>query len=361
MSVYALVQTGFKLECYFRTVQKCLTILWPSITCRENISTKFFFIKFTFNINGIIYFPAFVTLVVLSQNLNINNLQQLKFINFSYENPPSLADRCKTNCLEIRAIERISEFRKDFFGLRAEGRHYGFPWTDSRAKCEANSHFSAPSRVTLASWRHFAAIRPPRDRYLNVPYRELPPQRCRATNKSDASARPSPASATRSRVSPPPFLRLRSRPAYFSLSLSLPPALSATGKRRRHSLSQVTRAVHLDVERERVRFFSLVAAGRREGAPWPWGQFPDLLLRSLFLAILFTARLIPDVSRASFLSSIVSSGLVSALIAIGSLCPRAREFSWVPFRSVKWIVFGGSSADFQWCTCTLGLVPHRRT
>jgi len=64
-------------------------------------------------------------------------------------------------------------------------------------------------------------------------------------------------------VSPPPFLRLRSR---------LPPFLSpGPGFRHRGreegTLLQVTRAVHLGVERERVWFFSLVAAGRRERAP----------------------------------------------------------------------------------------------
>lgn len=53
------------------------------------------------------------------------------------------------------------------------------------------------------------------------------------------------------------------------------------------------------------------------------------------------------------------SARVSALSLSAILCPCA----WVsvPFRSVKWIVFGGSWTDLQWCTCTLELESHRRT
>jgi len=51
MNVYALVQTGFKLECCFRTAQKCLTILW-----QNNLLAKHFYkidSENSFNINGI--------------------------------------------------------------------------------------------------------------------------------------------------------------------------------------------------------------------------------------------------------------------------------------------------------------------
>lgn len=152
----------------------------------------------------------------------------------------------------------------------------------------------------------------------------------------------------------PPLGLLRRRGSLTSVSSTFPaPTFTAAsfslsrvppGRREEGTLSQVMRAVHLGVERERVRFFSLVAAGRREGAPWPWGQFPDLLLRSLFLAILLAAKFaFWHQTSPRFLPLLVVFRPRERTYRYRQpVCPRAREFQFSS-DSVLWSEF--SSTD----------------
>lgn len=217
----------------------------------------------------------------------------------------------------------------------------------------ANSCFSSPLRVTLASWRHFAAIRPPRDRYLNVPYRATP-----ATppcNKSDASsARPSPAS----RLAHECLLHLSCAYVHGCLLFSLPHA--ATQERRRHSFSGNARRSPGRRKRE-----SPVLQSRSGG---PEGR-SSVTLRtiprsftshSLFLAILLAAKFAFWYQTGPALPS-SPCRLPASRAHRQPVSARVSFSSVFRFRSVKWILFGGSWTDLQWCTCTLELEPHRRT
>lgn len=197
----------------------------------------------------------------------------------------------------------------------------------SWAKCEVNSRFSSPSRVTLASWRHFAAIRPPRDRYLNVPYRTTP-----ATlpcNKQERCLR-SAFSGAASRLALECLLHLSCAYVHGCLLFSL--LCSATGERRRHSFSGNARRSPGRRKRE-----SPVLQSRSGG---PEGR-SSVTLRTIPRS--FTLFSLPyrsscrefafGTSRASFLSS-SSSGLVSAL-SLSAASVHTREFSSVPFCEVN--------------------------
>lgn len=148
---------------------------------------------------------------------------------------------------------------------------------------------------------------------------ELPPRRRHATNKSDAFARPSPAS----RLARECLLHLSCAYVHGCLLFSLP--RPATQERRRHSFSGNARRSPGRRKRE-----SPVLQSRSGG---PEGRSSvtlrtiprSLTPHSLFLSILLAAKFAfwYQTSRASFLSS-SSSGLVSASAAR----VRAREFQF---------------------------------